>query len=98
MTSVATLDPKFVSALKQAVDLLHSVAEYELEDDLQQRMRELGENKEACLIGEREEHRQLSEFWRKQTLRKLQAIEALERLRETVPDLVGGRSMLPEEA
>ena len=42
MTSVATLDPGFVSALGEAVDVLRSVAEYELEDELQQRMRALG--------------------------------------------------------
>ena len=40
MTSVATLDPGFVSALGEAVDVLRSVAEYELEDGLQQRMSE----------------------------------------------------------
>jgi len=85
VNSVATLDPKFVSALEQAVDLLRSVAECELQDDLQQRTRQLGENKEACSAEEREEHRQLSEFWRKQTLRKLQAVNVLQRLYKTEP-------------
>jgi len=49
--------------------VLRSVAEYDVEDELQQRLRELGENKEACFPEDRQEHRQLAEFWRKQTLR-----------------------------
>jgi hypothetical protein len=97
MNSVATLDPDFVSALGEAVNLLRSVAEYRLEDNLQCRMRELGENKEACSPEDREEHRELTEFWRKQTLRKLQAINVLKRLRETAPELVGSLPELPEE-
>jgi hypothetical protein len=35
VNSVATRDPGFVSALQEAVDVLRSVAEYELEDELQ---------------------------------------------------------------
>ena len=89
MNSVATLDPNFVSALEEAVDVLRSVAEYELEDELQHRMRQLGEDKEACSTDERNEHRQLADFWRRQTLRKVRALNVLKRLRETAPDLVG---------
>jgi hypothetical protein len=88
VNSVATLDPGFVSALEEAVDVLRSVAEYELENELQQRLRELGENKEACSLEDRQEHRQLAEFWRKQTLRKVRATNVLNRLRESAPELV----------
>ena len=93
MNSVATLDPNFVSALEEAVGVLRSVAEYELEDDLQHRLRQLSENKEVCSSKDRDEHRQLADFWRRQTLRKVQALNALHRLRETAPELVGS---LPE--
>jgi hypothetical protein len=90
VNSVATLvDPGFVSALEEAVDVLRSVAEYEFDDAMQQRLRELGENKEACSPEERQEHRELAEFWRKQTLRKVRAINALNRLHESAPDLIG---------
>jgi hypothetical protein len=89
VNSAATLDPDFVSALEEAVSVLRSVAEYELEDELQQRLRQLGENKEACSADDRDEHRQLADFWRRQTLRKAQALNALHRLRETAPELVG---------
>jgi hypothetical protein len=94
MNSTAALDPNFVAALDEAVDVLRSVAEYELEGEWQQRLRELGENKEACSPEQREEHRQLAEFWRKQTLRKVRAMNVLKRLRETAPELVAG---LPEQ-
>lgn len=56
-------------------------------------MRELGEKKDTCSSEERDEHRQLAEFWRSQTLRKVQALNVLKRLHETAPDLIGS---LPE--
>lgn len=93
MNSVATLDPNFVSALEEAVGVLRSVAEYELEGELQHRLRQLGENRDACSPDDRDEHHQLADFWRRQTLRKVQALNALHRLNETAPELVGS---LPE--
>ena len=90
MTSVATLDPGLVSALGEAVDVLRSVAEWELDDELQRRTRALGENKEACTADERDEHRQLADFWRRQTLRKVRALNVLRRLGEIAPELTGG--------
>jgi len=98
VNSVATLAPGFVSALEEAVDVLRSVAEFELEDGLLQRMRDFGENKEACSPEEREEHRQLADFWRRQTLRKVRAVNALVRLRQTAPELVGCLSDVAEQA
>ena len=98
MNSVATLDANFVSALEEAVSVLRSVAEYELEDDLQQRMRALGENKEACSPDERDEHRQLADYWRRQTLRKVRAINVLKRLRETAPEIIGRVPEASEES
>ncbi len=98
MTSVATLDPGLVSALGEAVDVLRSVAEYELEDELQQRMRALGENREACSPADREEHRQLADFWRRQTLRKVRAANVLRRLREIAPELIGSGPEAFEES
>ena len=98
MNSVATLAPGFVSALEEAVDVLHSVAEFELEDGLLQRMRELGENKETCSPEQREEHRQLADFWRRQTLRKVRAFNALKHLRQAAPELVGSLPDVPEQA
>lgn len=93
MTTVATLDPVLVSALGQAVDVLRSVAELELDDELQRRMRALGESKEACTADEREEHRRSADFWRRQTLRKVRALNVLGRLGKLAPELTGG---LPE--
>jgi hypothetical protein len=90
VTSVATLDPGLVSALGEAVDVLRSVAELELDDELQQRLRVLGENKEACTADQRNEHRQLADFWRRQTLRKVRALNVLRRLGELAPELTGG--------
>jgi hypothetical protein len=75
------------------VDVLRSVAELELDNALQQRMRVLGENKEACTADQRDEHRQLADFWRQPTLRKVRALNVLRRLGELAPELTGG---LPE--
>ena len=98
MNFVATLAPGFVSALEEAVDVLRSVAEFELEDGLLQRMRDFGENKEACSPEEREEHRQLADFWRRQTLRKVRAANVLRRLREIAPELIGSGPEAFEES
>jgi hypothetical protein len=98
VNALATLAPAFVSALEEAVDVLRSVAEFELEEGLLQRMRELGENKEACSPDQREEHGQLADFWRRQTLRKVRAINALKRLRQSAPELVGSLPDVPEQA
>jgi len=77
------------------VDVLRSVAELELDDELRQRMRALGEAKEACTADERDEHRQLADFWRRETLRKVRALNVLRRLGELAPELTGD---LPEPA
>jgi hypothetical protein len=61
-------------------------------------MRELGENKETCSPEQREEHRQLADFWRRQTLRKVRAFNALKHLRQTAPELVGSLPDVPEQA
>ena len=90
MTTVAALDPGLVSALGEAVDVLRSVAEFELDDELQRRMRSLGENKEACTAEDRDEHRRLADFWRGQTLRKIRALNVLRQLGELAPELTGG--------
>jgi len=76
--------------------VLRSVAEYELEDDLQQRLRQLGENKDDWPDDDRDEHRQLADFRRRQTLRRFQALNALHRLRETAPELVGNLPEAPD--
>ena len=97
MTFVATLEPDFRSALEQAVDVLRSLAEFELDADVQRCMRNLSENEEGCSVDQREEHRQLAEFWRKQTLRRRQAIQVLSRLHDAAPDLVGDLPVFSEE-
>ena len=82
----------------EAVDVLRSVAELELDDELQRRMRALGENKDACTSDDRDEHRQLADFWRRQTLRKVRAANVLRRLRELAPELVGSGPEAFEES
>jgi len=74
------------------VDVLRSVAELELDDELQRRMCALGENKETCTADERDEHRRLADFWRRQTLRKVRALNVLRRLGEFAPELTGDLS------
>jgi hypothetical protein len=87
--STLSLDQNLYSALEEAVSVLRGVAEYRFENDVEQRLLELGENKEACNSTEREEHRQLADFWRRRTLQKLQALNVLKRLHEVAPELVG---------
>jgi hypothetical protein len=93
--SVASIDQNLYSALEETIGVLRGVADFRLEGSTVDRMRELGESKEACSAEERAEHRQLTELWQRRTLQKLQALNALKRLREIVPELVGD---LPEIA
>ena len=87
--STLSLDPNLYSALEEAVGVLRNVAEYRLEPEVEERMHELGENKDACSRKEREEHRELADFWRRRTLQKLQALNVLKRLHQVAPELVG---------
>jgi hypothetical protein len=93
MSALSTLDRDVYSALEEAIGVLRDVAEYRLEDEVQHRIHDLLAKKETCSPEEREEHRQLADLWRKRTLQKLQALNALKRLRDAVPELVG---TLPE--
>ena len=87
--STLSLDPNLYSALEDAVGVLRNVAEYRLEPEVENRMHELGENKDACSRKDREEHRELTDFWRRRTLQKLQALNVLRRLHQLAPELVG---------
>jgi hypothetical protein len=85
------------SVLEEAVNVLRSVAEFRLEPDTEERMRALGEKKDDCSLVEREEHRQLADFWRRRALQKLQALNVLKRLRQVAPELVGDLRELADE-
>jgi hypothetical protein len=87
--STLSLDPNLYSALEDAVGVLRNVAEYRMEPEVDDRMHAIGENKEACSRKEREEHRELADFWRRRTLQKLQALNVLKRLHQVAPELVG---------
>jgi len=87
--STLSLDRNLYSALEEAVGVLRNVAEYRLEEEVEQRMQELAERKDSCSSAEREEHRQFADFWRRRTLQKLQAMNVLKRLHEVAPQLVG---------
>ena len=87
-TTTSTLNPLLQVALEAAAETLRRVAAYKLEPDVEQRMLELGGDKEACSPDDRHEYSVLAEFWRKRTLEKLQALNALKRLHEAVPELV----------
>lgn len=87
--STLSLNHDLYSALEEAVNVLRNVAEFELEQDDEQRMRELGESKDDCSFVEREEHRQLADFWRRRALQKLKALNVLKRLQAVAPQLVG---------
>ena len=93
--STQSLSHDLYSALEDAVNVLRDVAEFELEPEVEDRMRELGEQKDACSSIERSEHRQLADFWRRRSLQKLQALSVLKRLHEVAPQLV---DYLPEHA
>ena len=86
--AVSALEPKLVSTLEHVVDVLHQVAAFEIDTETAERMRALGEKKEACTAEEREEHRRWADLWQRGTLHKLQAINALRELHEQMPDLV----------
>jgi hypothetical protein len=87
--STLSLDQNLYSALEEAVNVLRGVAEYRFEQEVEERMLGLGESKDACSSAEREEHRQLADFWRRRSLQKVQALNVLKRLRDAAPELVG---------
>jgi hypothetical protein len=87
--STLSLDHDLYSALEEAVNVLRNVADFRLEQDAENRMRGLGEQKADCSLAERDEHRQLADLWRRRTLQKLQAMNVLRRLHKVAPQLVG---------
>ena len=88
MSAVAVLEPKLISAIQQVVEVLSQTAAFEMDAEVAERMRELGEKKDACSAEERDEHRRWAEIWRRGTLQKLRAINALQQLHEQAPELV----------
>jgi hypothetical protein len=87
LATVLTANAEAVAALKEGVEALRLLAEYELPPRLRRRMHELGENKEFLGPEQHAELMELAEFAQGLTLEKLKAMGALKRLRVTVPSL-----------
>lgn len=85
--SALTADADVLSALREGVEALRHLAEYELPPTLQRRMHELGENKEFLGPREHDELMELADFAQARTLEKVKAMLALQRLRQAVPSL-----------
>jgi hypothetical protein len=82
-------EPRFAIALDLCVRSLRGLANYELDESLQQRLLDLGERKEFLGGAEHDELVSLVTFAEKRTEEKLQAQVALRRLGEFLPELVG---------
>ena len=86
MTPVTLVDPRVQAALRHGVHALKRVAKYVLPAALDQRMRQLGENKEYLGAADHEELLALVTFSQERTLEKLQAELALRELQTLLPD------------
>ncbi len=88
IAEIVRSEPSLVSALGLCVDSLRRLADYQLDERLNQHMLSLGERKEFLGEGEHAELLSLVEFTEQRTLEKLEARLALARLGELLPDLV----------
>lgn len=86
MATIATSDPQVKSALHHCVRALERVATYQLPAALEQRMQALGENKEFLDVPAHDELLALVAFAQQRTIEKLEADQALQKLREVLPE------------
>lgn len=86
MATIATSDPQVQSALRDCLRALERVAAYQLAPALEQRMQELGENKEFLDPAAHGELLALVDFAQQRTMEKLEAGLALQKLREVWPE------------
>lgn len=89
LAEVLQSEPRLEAALQRCVEALRRMAEYSLDDNVNRRMRQLGEHKEFLTEEEHAELMTLVDFTQKRTLEKLDAQLALDRLGEILPGLVG---------
>ena len=75
------------SAVKKCALALRRVAEYKLDSSLNQRMRDLGERRESLSPAEHEELLAFVRFSQQRTIEKLDALAALQELRQVMPEL-----------
>jgi hypothetical protein len=87
VSAVLTVDSEAVAALQACISALRLLADSELPPPLEQRLRDLSENKEFLREAEREEFTALVDFWRKRAVEKLEAQAVLQRLRAKFPEL-----------
>jgi len=88
LAEVVHSEPRFEGALELCVGALWRMAEYELDDSVNRRMRQLGERKEFLDEDEHAELMSLVDFAERRTREKLDAQLALNRLGEILPGLV----------
>jgi hypothetical protein len=81
-------EPRLEDALGLCVGALRRMAEYQLDDAINRRMRLLGERKELLDDDEHAELMSLVEFTQRRTREKLDAQLALNRLGEILPGLI----------
>jgi hypothetical protein len=86
--SAAKAGARFDSVIGQCATALRHLADYELEPDINQRMRDLGERKESLSPEEHAELEALVTFGEKRAIEKLEAQAALKNLGETLPELL----------
>ena len=73
--------------VRECIDALRALADYQLEPALDRRLNDLGERKEFLTQDEHAELLDLTAFARHRSVEKLKAQVALRRLEEVAPDL-----------
>lgn len=89
MATLSVPEPQAWVALKTCQSALRRFAGYTLDPALDQKMRDLGENKEFLTPSDHDELMALVAFTQQRTVEKLEAELALRQLEAAYPELVG---------
>jgi hypothetical protein len=85
MAAISTEDSGFQLAIQACAVALRRMADYELDPSLNRRLHELGERKEILSREEHEELLAVVDFVHQRTIERLEAQQALDRLRAALP-------------
>ena len=91
LADTLTSEPQFESAMQLCVVALRRLAEYELDEAINDRMLDMGERKEFLNESQHAELMSLVSFSERRMTEKLEAQVALKRLGEVLPEVVNGQ-------
>jgi len=91
LANALNAEPRFESVMRLCVAALRRLAEYELDEPINERMLDLGERKEFLNESEHSELISLVSFSERRMTEKLEAQLALKQLGDVLPEVVKGQ-------